>query len=157
MWYIATVAINLSCIQCLPLDMLSQILEYGVLFVYYIEGLLRWLQIQGRSRLQVQTPESTLKTRWRAMAAARTWDSIMKDLVWNAETLANKNSILKDVKWNRWFLGMRLGKQPGWMLVSVLWGSALRNSGLCPGNWMNGVNHESKTLITAFLFSISGI
>lgn len=32
------------------------------------------------------------------MAAARTWDSIMKDLVWNAETLANKNSILKDVK-----------------------------------------------------------
>lgn len=83
----------------------------------------------------------TLKTWWRTVATAHTWDSIIKALAENAETLANKNSILKNVKWNRWSLRIRLGKQPGWRLLSILSGSALRTCSLCPGNWMNGVNH----------------
>lgn len=83
----------------------------------------------------------TLKTRWKTVATAHMWDSISKALAENAETLANKNSILKDVKWNRWSLRIRLGKQPGWRFLSILWGSALRTCSLYPGNRMNGVNH----------------
>lgn len=54
------------------------------------------MQIPGRERLDVQTPE--LKARWRTVATAHKWDSIIRVLAENAETLANKNSILKDVK-----------------------------------------------------------
>lgn len=54
------------------------------------------LQIPGRKRLDVQTPE--LKARWRTVATAHKWDRIIRALAENAETLANKNSILKDVK-----------------------------------------------------------
>lgn len=40
-WCTDTVDINLSFIRCSPVDMLSKILEYGALLVYYIEGLSR--------------------------------------------------------------------------------------------------------------------